>query len=161
LLIKTKQELLILESDKIAARERITEIEAEIIALGPEFYEAFNQTSETWHDNAPFEVVRDHQTLLAAERYTLREILSSSAISIPKQKKGAVGIGSTVTLTDKKTNKSITYFVAGDWTPNAGLNTGLKIIVSRKSPIAEAFFGKKVGCEIKFRDRIFNLDKIE
>lgn len=82
-----KQELLVLDEDKDWARRRIAEIEDEIMALGPEFYDAFNQTSETYHDNAPFEIVRDRQTLLAAERYKLKQILNNCAIKVPKTKK--------------------------------------------------------------------------
>lgn len=56
------KELIILDEDKKAARQRIAELEAEILSLGPEFYEVFNQSSETWHDNAPFDALRDRQS---------------------------------------------------------------------------------------------------
>jgi hypothetical protein len=48
-----QKELIILDEDKAYARARIAELEQQIQALGPEFYEVFNQSSETWHDNAP------------------------------------------------------------------------------------------------------------
>lgn len=130
-----KHELLVLDEDKKWARNRIAEIEAEIMALGPEFYDAFNQTSETYHDNAPFEIVRDRQTLLAAERHKLKQILNNCAIKVPKPKKGTVGIGSRVTAADPKTGKETTYFIAGDWTPHAGQIIDGALVVSRKSPI--------------------------
>ncbi len=65
-----KKDLLILDVDKEYARKRIAELDDEIIALGPEFYNAFNQTSESWHDNAPFEFVRvrSRQTNTAFDR---------------------------------------------------------------------------------------------
>lgn len=145
-----KQELLVLEADKIAVRKRIAELDDEIMALGPEFYEAFNQTSETWHDNAPFEVVRDHQTLLAAERYRLKQVLNNCLPSIPPQKKGIIGIGTKVKVRNLKTNKLTIYFIAGDWTLNAGQKVDDMLVVSRKSPIALTLVGKKSGEEIFF-----------
>ena len=145
-----KQDLLILEEDKDLARSRIIELEAEIVALGPEFRRAFTQTSETWHDNAPFEAVRDHQAMLAAERHQLKLVLRSCLPSIPKQKKKVVGIGSKVQVINIKTNKPTTYFIAGDWTSRAGHKIDGAIIMSRKSPLAMAMMGKKVSDEIFF-----------
>lgn len=41
------QHYYILDEDKQLARERIAQIEQEILELGPAFHEALNQTSET------------------------------------------------------------------------------------------------------------------
>ncbi|MCX6728509.1 MAG: GreA/GreB family elongation factor [Candidatus Saccharibacteria bacterium] len=149
-----KKELLILEIDKQYARQRIAELDNEIIALGPEFYNAFNQTSESWHDNAPFEFVRDKQTLLSTEMQNLKQILRDSTPSIPRQKKGTVGIGTTVEVLDTKTNKTSRYFIAGDWTANAGHNINGATVISRKSPIAQAIFGKKVDDDAHFKNML-------
>lgn len=150
-----KADLLVLDCDKVAAQDRINEIEAEILSLGPEFYEAFTQTSETWHDNAPFEVVRDRQTLLAAERHRLKQMLNSCQLRIPKQPKNKVGIGSIVDTKNISNNTTTKYFIAGDWTSRAGEKDKGAIIVSRQSPIAKLMLSKKVGDEI-----IFNKSKI-
>ena len=134
------EELIILDEDKAYARRRVAELDKEIQELGPEFYEVFNQSSETWHDNAPFDALRDRQSLLDAERQKLRHILRHSVPAIPAKKKGHVGIGSIVTLESGRT-----YKVAGDWTPHAGQLLGGHIVVSRKSPLGEALIGKRVG----------------
>lgn len=110
-----QKELVILDEDKAWARARIATLDAEIQALGPEFYDVFNQSSETWHDNAPFDALRDRQSVLDAERQQLRAVLRSSLPTLPKQRRGEVGIGSIVTLENGKK-----YFIAGDWTPFAG-----------------------------------------
>ena len=60
------KELVLLDEDREYARRRIAELQKEIQELGPEFYEVFNQSSETWHDNAPFDALRDRQSLLDA-----------------------------------------------------------------------------------------------
>lgn len=138
-----QKELVILDDDRQYARWRVEELEKAIQDLGPEFYEVFNQSSETWHDNAPFDALRDRQSVLAAELQQLRTVLRSSAISVPKPKKNTVGIGSTVTLESGKR-----YFVAGDWTPHAGQEKGGALVVSAGAPLAQAMLGKKVGDEV-------------
>jgi transcription elongation GreA/GreB family factor len=138
-----QKELVILDDDKIYARRRVEELEKEIQDLGPEFYEVFNQSSETWHDNAPFDALRDRQSVLAAELQNLRIVLRSSAISVPKLKKNTVGIGNVVTLENGKR-----YFIAGDWTPHAGQEKDGMLVVSAGTPLARAMIGKKPGDEI-------------
>lgn len=138
-----QKELVILDDDKIYARKRVAELEKEIQDLGPEFYDVFNQSSETWHDNAPFDALRDRQSVLAAELQNLRTVLRNSAISAPKPKKNTVGIGSTVTLSTGKR-----YFIAGDWTPHAGQMKNDIMVISSGTPLAGALIGKKPGDEI-------------
>jgi len=137
------KELIILDEDKNAARQRIAELEAEILSLGPEFYEVFNQSSETWHDNAPFDALRDRQSLLDAELQKLRQVIRDSLPSIPPIRKEMVGIGSTVTLENGRT-----YFIAGDWTLRAGQSREGAVVVSAQAPLAVALKGKKVGDKV-------------
>lgn len=144
-----KQDLIILEEDKQWARQRIAELEKQIQDLGPEFYDVFNQSSETWHDNAPFDALRDRQSVLDAERQHLRNLLRKSAVGVPKLKKGVVGIGSVVEIQDAK-GRPHKYRIAGSWTYRAGkLIDGVRI-VSIETPIATALIGKKVGAQTKF-----------
>ena len=119
------------------------------MALGPEFRDAFTQTSETWHDNAPFEIVRDRQSVLSAEHQHLVGLLRRSAVVIPKQKRGVVGIGSIVTLRNKK-GQLQRFKIAGDWTPHAGKIIEGVMIASRIAPIAQALLGKKTGTVTPF-----------
>lgn len=135
-----QKDLVILEEDKRWARDRIAELDDEIQGLGPEFYDVFNQSSETWHDNAPFDALRDRQSVLDAERQQLRTILRESVPSLPKQKRTEVGIGSIVTLDNSKQ-----YFIAGDWTPFAGQMKDGALVVSRNTPLAAALLGRKKG----------------
>jgi transcription elongation GreA/GreB family factor len=134
------KELVILDEDKAFARRRIADLEAEIRGLGPEFYEVFNQSSETWHDNAPFDALRDRQSLLDAELQKLRQVLRDSLPSVPPLKKGKVSIGNRVELENEKC-----YFIAGDWTPYAGQVRDGASVVSAQAPIAQALLGKKIG----------------
>ena len=132
------QELFILPEDLAYAMARRQELEEQIKALGPEFGDVFTQSSETWHDNAPFEAVRDKQSVLAAELAQMKKIIHHSAVRAPKPKKGAVGYGSLVTLSNGKT-----YKIAGDWTPHAGRTVIGVTIISSRSPLGVSLFGKK------------------
>lgn len=134
------EELVILDDDKVYARARIAELQQQIQDLGPEFYEVFNQSSETWHDNAPFDALRDRQSVLDAELQQLRGILRTSSLAVPKVKKGRVGIGSTVML-----DTGVTYFIAGDWTPHAGQQKDGAVVVSRRAPLGAQLIDKKPG----------------
>lgn len=141
---KMTQELFILPEDLEYAVKRRQQLEEEIKALGPEFGDVFTQSSETWHDNAPFEAVRDKQSVLAAELAQMKKIIHHSAVRVPKPKKGAVGYGSLVTLSNGKT-----YKIAGDWTPHAGHKQESATVVSVKSPIGKALFGQKNGARVQ------------
>lgn len=132
------QELFLLPEDKEYAIKRRHELEAEIKALGPEFNDVFTQSSETWHDNAPFDALRDKQSVLVAELAQIKKIIHSCAVRLPGPKRGRVGYGSVVTLSNGKI-----YKVAGDWTPHAGRTVNGVTIVSSRSPLGVSLFGKK------------------
>lgn len=154
------QVLHILDDDKAHAKARITELEQEIQAMGPAFYDVFNQSSETWHDNAPFEALRDKQSVLDAELQNLRSILRQASTSTPKPKKGIVGIGSRVNITNLTTSKQTTYDIAGDWTPRAGHTVDGATIISSRSPIGSVLYGKKIGTTVSFKHTL-RIDAIE
>lgn len=143
------RELFVLEEDKQWARERIAELERAILDLGPEFHDVFNQSSETWHDNAPFDALRDRQSVLDAELQHLRGVLRQSVVSVPKPKHGKIGIGSVVIVEDKK-GKQHKYKIAGDWTHQAGALVSGQRIVSTATPVARELLSKKIGEETRF-----------
>lgn len=144
-----KKELIILDEDKDWARARIAELEKAIQDLGPEFYDVFNQSSETWHDNAPFDALRDRQSVLDAELQNLRTVMRRAAVSVPRQKRNVIGIGSRVELENKKGVRR-TLKIAGDWTPHAGQKIGDMTVVSMQTPLAQELLGKRVDAETKF-----------
>ncbi len=135
-----QKELVILDEDRAWAVARIAQLDAEIQGLGSEFHDVFNQSSETWHDNAPFDALRDRQAVLDAERQQLRGVLRNSLPGVPRAKKGVVGIGDEVLLDNGKR-----YFIAGDWTPYAGQVREGAIVVSCNAPLVRQLLGKKTG----------------
>jgi transcription elongation GreA/GreB family factor len=134
----------ILEEDKALAQKRIADIEREILEMGPAFHEALNQTSETWHDNAPFDALREKQAVLAAELQTLKETLSKSTTTLPEPEKQKVNIGSKVKLEDAS-KKSQHYMLAGHWTYRLGEFIGRHMIISCQSPLGASLLGKQIG----------------
>jgi len=148
-----KKDLIILDEDKDWAKMRIAQLEKEIQALGPAFYDVFNQSSETWHDNAPFDALRDHQSMLDAELQGLRAVLRNSLPSVPKQKTNVAGVGSRVTLRDAK-GVFKRYTIAGDWTHRAGQTEGDITVISREAPLARELMGKKIGATSRFGEII-------
>lgn len=134
----------VLDSDKQWAKKRIAELEKAILDLGPEFNVALNQSTETWHDNAPFDALRDEQALMVSEMQGLKEMLFKAAISVPKPPKGKVGFGSHVTV--KSGTHTYKYKLAGHWSPHVSekLPDG-EVIISCESPIGAALLGAKLG----------------
>ena len=123
----------------------IAALDKEIQDLGPEFYDVFNQSSETWHDNAPFDALREKQAVLAAELQSLKETLSKSAPSPPPQQAGRVAIGARVKLRHT-TNKSFHhYFVAGHWTYRLSEFIDNHMIISCQSPLGASLLRKPLG----------------
>ena len=104
-----KHDVYLLPIDRQYAEERVLELEQFIQDIGPDFNDAFSQSSETWHDNSPFEAVRDKQSMYAAELHQLRTLIRTSTLALPKKKRGTVGIGDIVTLDTGKR-----YLLAGD-----------------------------------------------
>lgn len=146
----------ILPDDRAYAIQRVTELEREIQDLGPEFNDVFTQSSETWHDNAPFDALRDKQSRLAAELQFMREIVREGIAELPKPYNGAIGTGSIVTLSTKKC-----YRIAGDWTPHAGQEIDGVINISRQAPLALALLGKRSGDVIALNGRNFTVLSVE
>jgi len=140
----TQKELYIIPEDKQWLEARIAELEKEIQDLGPDFYDVFNQSSETWHDNAPFDALRDRQSVMFAEFTKLKSIRQQAAIKLPAKRRHLVNIGSTVIINGKL------YYIAGDWTPFAGQTINEKIIISAQSPLGIEALGKKVFDQTRF-----------
>ena len=152
-----KKLLRILDEDRKLAMARIAELEKLIQALGPEFHVALTQSSESWHDNAPFDALRERQGALVAELVSLKSALSHALTSVPHQPKDVVGIGSVVEAKILDGNEVKRIFVAGDWTMRTGSRADWlaqpTIIVSAQSPIARAMMGRKIGDEFTFRGK--------
>jgi transcription elongation GreA/GreB family factor len=140
------QAFYVLDEDKQWARQRIAELEKAILELGPEFNVALTQSNETWHDNAPFDALRDTQALYVAEMQQLKEVLAKASITVPKPTRGRVGIGSIAALKDG--TKHSKFLLAGHWTYRVAEQHHGATVVSCVSPLGSVLLGAKVGQEI-------------
>jgi transcription elongation GreA/GreB family factor len=133
----------VLDEDKQWAHEQIAKIEQAIQNMGPEFNVALNESNETWHDNAPFDALRDEQALLVADMQNLKEILFKAALTVPKARAGHVGIGHRVSV--EQNGKTHHYFLAGHWARRIGHVYGGALVISCVSPLGQVLLGAKVG----------------
>lgn len=148
------QHFYILPHDREYAVRRIQQIDQEIQAMGPDFYEALTQSSETYHDNAPFDALREQQGVLQAEQQTLKRVLAQAHPSIPKPHAKKVSIGHLMHLEDVANGEARHYAIAGHWSYRAGQATaGGEIIISCVAPLAAAFIGRAIGSSVDFRGR--------
>ncbi len=158
-----KAKIFLLPRDRDYITNRIAEIDQQIADLGPEFYEAFNQSSETWHDNAPFEAVRDKQSNLSAEQQSLKQILQDSTLEQPTSVKDQAEAGKSLTIKNLSDSSVKRYFMAGDWTAYAGEKQpdSDATIISRRSPLGNAMLGRKVGDKFEFSGSQFLVEVVE
>lgn len=141
--ISMKNRFYILEEDRKLAQARIIELEKEIQELGPEFHVVLNQSTETWHDNAPFDALREKQALLAAELQKLKEVLQKASIAPPHKQKGIVGIGSRITVSLK--GKVQKYVLTGHWSYRLGKEIDKAMVITCQSPLGQAVLGKQLN----------------
>lgn len=137
-------EFYILAKDLSWLDARIKELEQAIQDLGPDFYDVFNQSSETWHDNAPFDALRDKQSVLFAEYSNLRTVRQKARLYTPNNDNSVVSIGKYVNIGQKR------FRISGDWTQDAGKTHNDTTTVSRQSPLAQEIIGKPIGTPTKY-----------
>ena len=133
----------ILEEDFDLLNERIKVLEKQMFDLGEDFNEAVSQSSETWHDNAPFDAVRDRQSILNFELVKLRTVRKEAVKINPKPTK-QIQIGAKVVL---RGPKIIKVMIGGHWIGRE--RVGEYALISCESPIAIKLLGKKLGDRIE------------
>lgn len=139
------QPLLILEADQLLAHQRIAEIEQALRDMAPELEEALNQSSETWHDNAPFEVLRDKRALYLNEITHIKTLLGNATKQLPRVRRGAANVGSTVVVRNMQTSQTACYYIAGDWTLRTAEQHEGAMVISRAAPLGQLLIGKRAG----------------
>lgn len=106
--------------------EKIAELEAKIIECGKALGGATEQSSETWHDNATYDVAKMNFEITARELQKLIEVRNSAQIIQPApdmtEPSSAQGygraqqviLGSIVTILNEKTGEMQRVKVTGD-----------------------------------------------
>lgn len=117
------------------------ELEAELTELKSRRGEVADKISEArdfgdLSENAEYDAAREEQGLLETRIAEIEDILNNAEI-IKASKKGAIGLGSHVTL--KTGNKKVEYTIVGPVEADP-----LEGRISNESPIGMALYGKKV-----------------
>ena len=136
-----KDEYFFLKQDLEALDARIQELRDKLEETLKEGGESTRQSSETWHDNFPFEEAQRQFSLLAGQLQKLVDIRKKAKEADLPSDKNKVGIGSIVTIQNSATGE-IKSFKIGSFAVFA--DTGEKII-SYDSPMARIIMGAKVG----------------
>lgn len=137
--------------------------------LGNLLKESMNQTSETWHDNAPADAINNDSKMLANVAKDTMHILNESDIyDYEDTTVDSVTLGSLVS-THYDNGKQVAFFITGttrdleeyqDKIPKTGSR-----VVTVYSPIGRALLGAKVNYSVKFqapngRDITIHVDNI-
>lgn len=133
----------ILADDLVLLDERVAIIKKQLQLLGEEFRIAVSQSSETWHDNAPFDEAVEKQAILNQELMRLNALRIESLKYEPKRS-NKVQIGSKVVLRGKRT---LRILVCGDWSPRKEVDSYR--VVSYTSQIGLALIGASVGSTVQ------------
>lgn len=125
----------ILTTDAVLMKERVKEIKQELKDLAGEFRQTLGESSETWHDNSPWDNAKAKEAVLIAELEKLEYILKTHTVVEPSPK-NTVGANHVVNFNGKK----VKIFLAGDFSLMAGQKIDDYIVVTKDSPIAQELF---------------------
>ncbi|TAN58731.1 hypothetical protein EPN15_00110 [Patescibacteria group bacterium] len=144
MVMNMKEEFYFLKQDLEALDARIKELRDKLEETLKEGGESTRQSSETWHDNFPFEEAQRQFGLLARQLRDLVDLRKKAKEADFPLDKNIVGIGSIITIQNLDTGE-IKSFKIGSFAVFA--ETGEKII-SYDSPLARIIMGAKIG-EVK------------
>ncbi len=104
-----------LPEDFLVLLDKITDLEQKILLFGRELGESTEQSSETWHDNATYDVARFNFETTAAELQKLIEIRNSAKIiKIGNKPSKKVRLGSVVKILNQNTGQTQLVKITGD-----------------------------------------------
>ena len=136
-----KDEIYFLKQDLEALDARIQELRDKLEETLKEGGESTRQSSETWHDNFPFEEAQRQFSLLAGQLQKLVDIRKKAKEVEISTDKNKVGIGSIVTIENSVTGKTKTFKI-GSFLILAD-DSGKTI--SYDSPLARIIMGAMAG----------------
>lgn len=104
-----------LPEDYDSLLQKIAELEQQLTDYGQALGESTEQSSETYHDNATYDVARMNFEVTARELQRLIEIRNSAKIiHPPRDLAEEVIIGSIVTILNEKTGEKQRVQISGD-----------------------------------------------
>lgn len=124
--------------------------------LGKKMGEAMHQSSETWHDNSPAEVIMNDSKLLAAAAQEIIKVIRSGRIFDYENDDNRVSIGSLVGVKYEGDDDTTMIYLTGatrelppqevlEAIGNGHKNFDNVDCVTLSSPVGQAIFDKPVG----------------
>lgn len=121
----------ILKKDAELIQVRIKELKQELRSLSDEFRQTLGESSETWHDNSPWDNAKAKEAVLLAELENIQKINKTHVIT-KEIKINPVGQNHDVEF-----NGSIVkIFLAGDFSIRTGQTIDGYTVVTKNSPVA-------------------------
>lgn len=136
----------LLAIDAELLKQRILDLRAKNETFSNLVQEAIEQSSETTHDNAPYDAAREAKTQNAQRIHELEAIGRRANIYTPTEE-SVVDMGSVVVLENNGVTQKIE--VAGDWHDR---HDDEHTVVSRNTPLASAIIGKTLDDTISLVD---------
>jgi transcription elongation GreA/GreB family factor len=159
-IMNSKDPLRILKIDLDWIDQRVIELDKLILNLSDEFREAFTQSSETWHDNAMFDNVREKQNVLSAEQQGLWSIRKRVYVVEPQVGNSEfVVIGSRLSLVSGE--ERLVLEIGGDYIAPSISSPETSRRISAASPIGLKLLGAAVGDELEIGQKVYTLVQIE
>ena len=118
--------------------------------LGRQMGEAMQQSSETWHDNAPAEAISNESKTLASSAEKTMQVINDGQIFEYDASSEVISLGSMVSVTYGNDTEIVKLFVTGV-VRELPLSLQEKYdgqdvdCVTISSPVGKAIFDKKVG----------------
>lgn len=121
----------ILQEDKDLVVKRLEELKQELRELATEFHQTLTESSETWHDNSPWENAKQRERGLLAEQENLERVIKNYSV-VKDDDKSPIGKNHEVEFNGNK----VKVFLAGDFSMRTGEMIDGCIVVTKDSPIA-------------------------
>lgn len=127
-----------LQPDLDVLKEKLESLGTEVRAKGQDMGEATRQSSETWHDNAPFDVAKNDFERLQQRYVELAEVVRRAVVvQVQDSAETIVEIGSQVEFCDQDGN--IRSVRIGSYIPQDTQS------ISYEAPVAKVLLGGRKG----------------
>ena len=138
---------------------KIDELRKKLAEISHEMGEACRQSSETYHDNFPFEEGRRQQDMVSGRLRELVYIKNRASIVEPNIFQNCVSIGKIIVIKDLGTNQEETYKIGSHMIFNRQHG-----YISYSAPLINIISGAKAGekreGDINGKKKIFEIIKV-
>jgi transcription elongation GreA/GreB family factor len=144
---------LFLQKDFEALKAKAKQLEKESEKLGKKIRETTTESSESWHDNAPFDTVMQELGMLKKQLEEIGKLIRKAKIVQPSEDNNKVGIGNIVKVIDGESKERWyqigSYRIMAVKTQKGRNSEKNPLIISYTSPIGQKLLNKKQGEEIE------------